>query len=154
MITFQDKVALNDNPDIPDINKIKDSDINALKNNINTLETNSITNNTYSTSETNTGQTWIDGKPIYRKVFNTGAITTTNAFVEFNSGISNFSSLIKFDAFFQIAQGIIPVNFYNTTDTNFDFIGFYDNVQNKIRIRIKTAVTASYVILEYTKSTD
>lgn len=40
MITFQDKVSLNTDPSIADINKIKDSDINALKAGINTNETN------------------------------------------------------------------------------------------------------------------
>lgn len=39
MITFQDKVSLNTDPSIADINKIKDSDINALKNGVNANET-------------------------------------------------------------------------------------------------------------------
>lgn len=34
-ITFEDKVALQDDVSIPDVNKIKDSDLNELKNNIN-----------------------------------------------------------------------------------------------------------------------
>lgn len=36
IITFDDKVALNENPNVPDINKVKDSDINQLKSALNT----------------------------------------------------------------------------------------------------------------------
>ena len=36
IITFDDKVALNENPNVPDINKVKDSDINQLKRALNT----------------------------------------------------------------------------------------------------------------------
>lgn len=39
MITFQDKVTLNENADIPAINKISASDVNALKSGINANET-------------------------------------------------------------------------------------------------------------------
>ena len=40
MITFQNKVALNENPDIPEVNKITDDNINDLKAGINTNENN------------------------------------------------------------------------------------------------------------------
>lgn len=40
MITFQDKVSLNTDPSIPEINKITDQNINDLKAGINTNETN------------------------------------------------------------------------------------------------------------------
>ena len=39
MITFQDKVTLNENADIPAVNKISASDVNALKSGINSNET-------------------------------------------------------------------------------------------------------------------
>ena len=39
MITFQDKVAINENPDISSINKITASDMNSIKAGINTNET-------------------------------------------------------------------------------------------------------------------
>lgn len=46
MITFQDKVALNENTDIPEVNKITDDNINDLKAGINTNESNISTLNT------------------------------------------------------------------------------------------------------------
>lgn len=62
MITFQDKIALNENPDIPEINKITDNNINDLKAGINTNETNL---NTLNTKVTNiTGQIlWTNSNP-------------------------------------------------------------------------------------------
>lgn len=62
MITFQNKVALNENPDIPEVNKITDDNINDLKAGINTNETNL---NTLNTKVTNiTGQIlWSNSDP-------------------------------------------------------------------------------------------
>lgn len=62
MITFQNKVALNENPDIPEVNKITDDNINDLKAGINTNETNL---NTLNTKVTNiTGQIlWTNSNP-------------------------------------------------------------------------------------------
>lgn len=62
MITFQNKVALNENPDIPEVNKITDDNINDLKAGINTNETNL---NTLNTKVTNiTGQIlWTNSDP-------------------------------------------------------------------------------------------
>ena len=37
MITFQDKVALNENPDIPEVNKITAENVNEIKTNVNSL---------------------------------------------------------------------------------------------------------------------
>ena len=50
MMTFQNKVALNENPDIPEVNKITDDNINDLKAGINTNETNLNTLNTKVTN--------------------------------------------------------------------------------------------------------
>ena len=72
MITFQDKVSINTDPSIADINKIKDSDINALKAGINTNETNSTgikSAMSFFSTAVKTNKVWIDNKPIYRKVF-------------------------------------------------------------------------------------
>lgn len=38
MITFQDKVALNENPDIPEVNKITAENVNEIKANVNNLD--------------------------------------------------------------------------------------------------------------------
>lgn len=89
-IQFEDKVALNENSNIPDVNKCKATDMNEIKSvvngnddlvgnlrTLNTTDKSSIVgainevyqSNVYSTDETVVGK-WIDGKPIYRKVIN------------------------------------------------------------------------------------
>lgn len=89
-IQFEDKVALNENTSIPDVNKCKATDMNEIKtvvngnddlvgdlSTLNTTNKSSIVeainevyqNNVYSTDETVVGK-WIDRKPIYRKVIN------------------------------------------------------------------------------------
>ena len=58
------------------------SDVNNLNTQINNLNTQIlIMQNSYSTSEKFTGEYWIDGRPIYQKVINFGALpngTTTD----------------------------------------------------------------------------
>lgn len=73
-IGYTDKVFLNENSSIADINKIKDVDMNEIKSvvNNNASETDTNTANisklqTYSSSEVDTGKKWTDGKTIYRR---------------------------------------------------------------------------------------
>lgn len=152
MITFQDKVALNDNPDIPDINKIKDSDINALKNNINTLETNSITNNTYSTSETNTGQTWIDGKPIYRKVLElTTASSDVTSWTVITAISTNVGDIIDIYGYTLYGTIKTPIPRYENDSYFLIFLAEGDDL--KYRCKGFLSLPCKLVV-EYTKSTD
>jgi hypothetical protein len=55
-------------------------------------ENGDVTNNSYSTDETLTGGTWIDGKPIYRKVLD-GSISNTGNF-SFDLTTLNIQTLI------------------------------------------------------------
>lgn len=63
---------------------------------------------TYSTSETNTGKKWIDGKPIYRKVvvINNFAVGDN---VNYNHGISNIESVVSCEGTFNFGDGQIYV---------------------------------------------
>lgn len=93
-ITYADKVALNTNSQIADINKTTASDMNEIKSvvnendtnvgdlsDLNTIDKSSIVNSIneinnkgiYSTTEQAVG-TWIDGKTVYRKVIDLGAL--------------------------------------------------------------------------------
>ena len=84
-ISYTDKVALNENSSIADINKIKDDDMNEIKNVVNNNATETGNNSTdidnlqiYSTTETNTGKVWIDGKTIYRRVMTYNNVAVSN----------------------------------------------------------------------------
>ena len=101
-IQYQNKVALNTNPDIADINKVTDNDMNEIKavvnNNANETSNNttSITNlNTYSTNEKQIG-TWIDGKPIYRKVYQLTTPSTENSWQAMGTTGVNIDTIVDF----------------------------------------------------------
>ena len=97
-ITYEDKVALNVNSDIADVNKCNATDLNEIKNvvnenddlvgdlsTLNTAEKSNLVgainevyqNNVYSTDEIVVGK-WIDGKPLYKKTIQVGDFTGTS----------------------------------------------------------------------------
>ena len=101
-------------------------------------------NNTYSTDEILTGKTWIDGKPIYRKVF-TGvdAHLTYNTWCDTNKYLYNVDTLID--------------GMFIDSDTHYlqSYMGFNLNLD---RIRVLNSrnttldFTGATIILEYTKT--
>ena len=107
----------------------------------------------YSTSEVNTGLKWINGKPIYRKVVNFGALPNSTYKI-INHNISNINFIVKVECvttdgtyYFEIPRAGIP-NMYSV-----------DLYTTKTKITIETSIdysayTTTYVILEYTKTTD
>lgn len=166
-ITYQDKVALNQNSDIADINKCNASDLNEIKNVVNNNATETSTNSTnitniinaevYSTSEIKTNKTWIDGKPIYRKViFFTTTISANNLFTLAHN-ISNLSYYKITEAVVKSNSGLsytLPMVGYNNslTDKMFCYmdatnIYFYSN-------GAWGSIWTKYVTIEYTKTTD
>lgn len=55
---------------------------------------------TFTSSESLTGQTWIDGKPIYRKVVNFGPLFDNNADLEKEvTHDITFDTIVRFDGF-------------------------------------------------------
>ena len=100
---------------------------------------------------------WIDGKPIYRKVINTGALPNTSS-KTVNHNIDNIDFITNY-------YGIA----YRDTDNTFIKLPFVQSSQslalqvavfiNKTIISLVTAsdrsgFAISYVIIEYTKTTD
>lgn len=108
--------------------------------------------NSYSTNEVKTGGTWIDGKPIYRKVVDFGALpnaTTKNV----AHGVSNIGDIThiygvahssaKMTIPLPYARGI-PIILYATQDDVAIEISTSDYVE----------FTRSEITIEYTKTTD
>lgn len=104
----------------------------------------------YSTEEINTGKKWIDGKPIYRKVVDCGALpnsTTKNV----AHGINNLKKVIKSEGYSDDNAGThIPVPYVSgnplaisvdTTNIIIQASGNYTNFVN------------TQITLEYTKTT-
>lgn len=87
-ITYTDKVALNENPNVADINKVNASDMNEIKNVVNTLivgtQTTSDTN-TYSTTYINDNfRNVTDISSLVTKTNNMGTLYTFSAYKKNN----------------------------------------------------------------------
>lgn len=152
-ITYGDKSYLNENADIPATNKVQDTDMNEIKsvvnNNANILQGET----TYSLNEINTGKIWIDGKPIYRKVINCGALPN-NAIKNVAHNISNLDFVIFLNG----------ISYSSATGNYFPLPYAADILQAQVKIWAtntdvslqtlsdRSNYTTTYIILEYTKT--
>lgn len=113
--------------------------------------------NDYSTTETNTGKTWIDGKPIYRKVISStlnGTYTESGVrYTWINSSLSNVN-VIKVNFVVSLSDRVV-VNTESASITNASYI-ISGNNANKIQIGSNTTNipinTPITLIVEYTKT--
>ena len=107
---------------------------------------------TYSTSEVKTNDVWIDGKPIYRKVIDFGALPNT-ATKSVNHGISGMGTLVRSNAVAHYTAGGSRIPVPNTF-----FAGQVMGIEvTNTAVRIWADFAGSYlnackVILEYTKT--
>lgn len=158
-IQYQNKVALNTNPEIADINKVTDNDMNEIKSVVNnnatetSNNTTNITNlNTYSASEVNTGKIWIDNKPIYRKVFNfttaSSSVTGWTNIVQISDSLDNVINVYGYTVF---GSNKTPIPRYESTDYYLIFLA----TGNFLRYRCVGFTSANCnLVIEYTKTTD
>lgn len=161
-ITYDNKVALNTNPEIADINKVTDNDMNEIKTVVNNNANETLTNSTniqnvinaevYSTNEVKTNSIWIDGKPIYRKVLNLGNVNWFSTPKTFAHNISNLDTCIKVEWF-----GFLTT--VNKWYMNWDAINTKNILISTTNVEIQNtaadaAFSKNYIILEYTKTTD
>lgn len=151
-ITYDNKVALNENAEIADINKCNASDMNEIKsvvNNNSGILGNSLV---YSANETNTGKTWIDGKPIYRKVLE---FTTSSSSVTGWTNIavidSNMDNIINIYGYTLFGGNKTPIPRYESTEYYLIFLAVGGNL--RYRSVGFTSATCELVV-EYTKTTD
>lgn len=110
----------------------------------------------HSNIEQKTGETWIDGKPIYTKTINTGALNPSSA-KNVAHNISNIGSYIVVDQSNSYARNNegICVNIPRPGHVAQDNVGIF---VGSINVVINTSSAAqfsdSYVTLRYTKTTD
>ena len=110
--------------------------------------------NIYSTEEIKIG-TWIDGKPIYRKVYQytTGAGANSRTFSE--AGITNIDKIVNISGFTlqPNSNNYVPLSYYNSS---VDWANFYTGGKNAFSVRCGSSYGfgATTVIFEYTKTTD
>lgn len=145
LITFADKQAMGTQPTIPEVNKITDSNMTEIKQGINN-------STSYSTTEQVVG-TWIGNKPIYRKIIECGALPN-NANKDVTHNIQNLGITISCKGMAvrtrdsraltipdstpgsEIGCGATNTNVYITTHND------------------RSSFNYSFLILEYTKTTD
>lgn len=107
----------------------------------------------YSTSEINTGATWINGAPIYKKTVNFGALPNATS-KDVAHGISNLERVVKIEGY----------AYRSSDDTNFPIPFASENTGASIGVSTtstnisigtgidRSNVTECYVTLYYTKS--
>lgn len=114
-------------------------------------------NNTYSTSESRTGETWIDGKPIYKKTIQFTTSATGKHSIKHN--ISNLNMIVdgkgtakdSGGAFyvFPMSSAVDNVSAWSVSIQNVDKTYMYF-----FRGTSVAGTVTSYITLYYTKTTD
>lgn len=158
-ITYDDKVTLNPQPSVANTNKTTASDMNEIKQVVNTNDDTVqeiINGEIYSTTEVKTNKVWIDGKPIYRKVLDITNIGVSG--YQYNHNISNFGTLIDvYGSWDKTVAGKQPLTRSVPGATNEYDLGIGDVTNTNFRLHYGSnvsGVTHIYVIFEYTKTTD
>ena len=150
-ITYADKVTLKENPNVADVNKIKAGDLNEIKNVVNANDDKF----NYTQEEQRIG-TWIDGKPVYRKVLSGMVFDGTR-----NHNISNIDNITSIDGTLwsgttqDQATNVFPIN---TVRVDFPTraLGVYVN-KTKLGFDKGPDIGTGFsyrIIVEYTKTTD
>lgn len=107
-----------------------------------------------SETEQDTGEKWVDGKPIYRKTINTGALNPSSAKnVAHNiSNIGNYIVIDQSNSYARNSEGVCA-NIPRPGHILQDNVGIYVGPTN-IVINTSSAVqfSNSYVTLRYTKA--
>ena len=118
-----------------------------------TVAMNIITHGSYSTSEQYTGMKWIDGKKIYRKTINFGALPNA-ARKEVSHGISNLSYITNiYGITYSPNRGL----YFNVPFPSYTAESAFNVVATSSVVYIETArdrsdFTQTYITIEYTKS--
>ena len=136
------------------LNLLQDNVEDGITDASNTLDAKIDRNATYSTTETRIG-TWIDGKPLYRKIYTFPALKnndTSELQIDSTYKIVNFDVIVKSST----DSLLYKLPFVSSTSTN--LIGVYLYIaENKISVRTfgnRTNYNDNYAIVEFTKTTD
>lgn len=107
----------------------------------------------YSTSEVNTGFTWVDGKTIYKKTVNFGALPNNNT-KNVAHGIANLDFVISISGAAYDGLAVhIPLPFVNTSASGSN-VHLNNDKTNVIVVTgsNRSGFTSAYITLYYTKT--
>lgn len=161
-ITYDNKIQLNENANIPNNQKCRAVDMNEIKNIVNgnddefiQYKSSIVAGETYSTDEVKTNKVWIDGKPIYRKVINMGDLPSNSSKI-INHNIKNIDFVTSISGL-----GVTSTNHYNIpfSPNGAMFSGLSVSMRassTEISVSANKVVSGHtvYGIMEYTKTTD
>lgn len=118
----------------------------------NGLDLKTISNDSiYSTNEVKIG-TWIDGKPLYRKIYNT--VTSVGAASEYIATMpQNVETITKFEGVIIDDDDVINANYYWDAN-NYSCLYCVPATRNIYNKSMKYHRKTLYIIIEYTKTTD
>ena len=110
-------------------------------------------NNSYSTEEHATGKKWIDGKPIYSKVIDCGALpNNTETFTDLN--IQNLATVVSLKGMANNGAGtFLPLPYIDSSLTNCVQMAVANNKISIVTNGNRSTFSA-VAIVEYTKTTD
>lgn len=111
--------------------------------------------NNYSTTEQNTGTTWIDSKPVYKKTVNIGTLPSSSSSGKNTAhNISNLAFVIKIEGAAMASDGArIPLPYADTSGTGTVGV-FVNNTNIYVFAGQNRSSYSGYVTLYYTKTTD
>lgn len=162
---LQEKTSTNDTDVLPIVDATGGTKKITVPNLLKTL-TESISNirekitdlTTYSTKEVKTGEKWIDGKPIYKKVFifNNRELSINNPI---NHGISNLSVVVSLQGIFKDSNTFITFPYLYDTVNAMYLKATSTQIITAVPKGGSLSLSASsnrtfYCTIEYTKTTD
>lgn len=116
---------------------------------------NSNIGNAFSTEEVKTNDVWIDGKPIYRKVVNCGALPNSTT-KEVSHGVSNIDVIMADSSHSYATDGsnFIPLPFVHPTSASSVKVTVTRTIISIQPAQDRSNFKNSFVTILYTKTTD
>lgn len=107
--------------------------------------------NNYSTTEQDTGTRWIDGKTIYRKVVNFGALPN-NTSKTVAHGIVGWENFIRIYGWAKTGTVVVPLPFVSSSALSAAMSLNINNTTIDITAGSDRSAFSGYIVLEYTKT--
>ena len=109
---------------------------------------------TYSTEEVKTGEKWVDGKPIYKKVVQVTLSDTNSHATPHNIANVDKIWLTEDGSFLWVDNTSIPANYYRDSSAYIWAFVSTTNVQYRTNAAGWANNKPMYLTLKYTKTTD
>lgn len=101
--------------------------------------------------EVDTGETWIDGRAIYRMVTEVGPLPNATT-KDVNHNVESYAAIIRIWGWAQDGDTTLPLPHPNPTAANSVAIALLNGQRIRIITGInRTGYTTAYIVLEYTK---